>query len=124
MLDISTVAFYTWFSCSLVISILASLTLLLLLISALRQNNLRTGSRILLFHLMAIQLLICAGVFPIQFINMYQRIGQNKWVFECPPFMLFAMGAVFTENWASGKLAPSKLQISGAVSQTMHSVRF
>ena len=101
-----TVTFYTWFGCTLAISIISTLILLLLLASSFRLKTLRTGSRILLIHLMFIQLLICGIIFPVQTVVTQQAITKTLPPYlSCRPFMLFYMTIFYAENWSSVLMA-------------------
>ena len=95
-------AYYTWLACSLVICIVVSIILLLLLVTSIHQNSLHTGSRILLVHLMLIQLIICAVFFPMQFEATHHSIvHQDAPHVECQSFILFFISTCFAENWSS-----------------------
>ena len=74
--------FSSWFGFTMAVCVAASTLLLLLLVSSFQQRALHTGSRILLTHLMFIQLLISAVIYPLQTVFIYQtmtpRTVSNK----------------------------------------------
>ena len=94
------VGFYSWYGCSVVLSVVATVVLLLLLVSSVQHQSLRSGSRVLLIHLMIIQLVICGIFCPIQTHLTFQSIGQATPDFKCHPFLWLYMVTIFAENWA------------------------
>ena len=97
--------FYSWFSCHLAISIAASTLLLLLLASSFYQQNLHTGSHILIMHLMFIQLIICAVLSPIHAAVSHQTVIENAPRIDCHPFMLIYIVCYDAENWSTVLIA-------------------
>ena len=94
------VGFYSWYGCSVMLSVVATVVLLLLLVSSVQHQSLRSGSRVLLIHLMTIQLVICGIFCPIQTHLTFQSIGQAIPDFKCHPFLWLYMVTIFAENWA------------------------
>jgi hypothetical protein len=66
-----------WLAFSIVTSIGGTSLLVLLLTTSLKQKRLREGSRILIIHLMFIQVLLCGIYFPILYITSYTAIMET-----------------------------------------------
>ena len=99
------VAFYTWFGFTLTVCLVASVILLLLLASSLHQNSLHTGSRLLLMHLMFIQLVICALFNTAQAALSYEAVIKKTQPIDCRLFTLFYLSVYYAENWSSALMA-------------------
>jgi hypothetical protein len=97
-----------WFGFSMTTSICSSFLILLLLVSMLHHKAKYEGSRILIIHLMMMQLLICGVHFPILIITSYMAMMQKKFNLNCSAFLLFHIGSMHAENWASAFLAVNR----------------
>ena len=95
-----------WFAFSLIISLIACLLLVLLLATSLTHEKLRKGSKILVIHLLFLQLAICGVNFPILTITSYQTlVNQPISPFDCSTFLYLDIAMTHVENWASTGLA-------------------
>ena len=99
---------YAWFGFIMVVSCGGSLLLVLLLISSCLQSNSSSGSRVLLVHLMLIQLFLLGLSYPIQNVTSYRRLMGLPAIFvlrQCQDLFVFNGAAIFAENWVSCMIA-------------------
>jgi hypothetical protein len=94
-----------WFAFSTIISISGSSLFILLLVASFYEKKLQKGANLLIIHIMLIQLLLCALLFPILNTTSYLLLKGHRINFNCRLFLLAQVGAMNTENWASLLLA-------------------
>ncbi|OQV13809.1 hypothetical protein BV898_12028 [Hypsibius exemplaris] len=97
-----------WFVFSITIGVSACVLLLLLLATSLYHEKLRKGSKILVIHLLLVQLLICGFNFPILTVTSYQTLRNQTVSINCPVFLYLDIGSTHVENWASTLLAVNR----------------
>ncbi|OWA52567.1 hypothetical protein BV898_17018 [Hypsibius exemplaris] len=95
----------TWFIFTIFVSFSGTIIILILLAASVQQRDLRVGTRILIIHLMCIQLLICSVLTPVQTIATYKVLIGQEIRLECVPLQLLQFGAMYAENWSSALLA-------------------
>ncbi|OQV17402.1 hypothetical protein BV898_08505 [Hypsibius exemplaris] len=97
-----------WFVFSILCSIIGTALLLLLLLASFRVKRLRSGSSILVVHLMLIELIICGVTFPIFLITTHTGLTGVHVQVNCQVFMYFFLTTIHTEYWASLVLAVNR----------------
>ncbi|OQV15356.1 hypothetical protein BV898_10462 [Hypsibius exemplaris] len=105
--------FNTWFGLSMGITLAGSGLLILLLVSAVRRENSRSGSRILLLHLMSTQLLLCGLLFPIHFITSYLALIRRNPTISCSSFAFIHTSTTFAQNWSQALIAVNRFVAIG-----------
>ncbi|OQV16762.1 hypothetical protein BV898_09119 [Hypsibius exemplaris] len=105
---IQRVASDSWFIFTVLVSFSGSLLLVLLLLTSFRRRELRSGARVLIIHLMVMQLLICSVLSPVQTIATYETLLAHHIRLDCPPLQLLQIGTMYAENWASTLLAVNR----------------
>ena len=90
-----------WFATSVSISVFGSLMLILTLASSVRNTKLYQGSKVLIVHLLLLQLSMCGIIFPLLHANQFSRFLGTNFTLYCPLFYVMEIGIIHTENWAS-----------------------
>ena len=105
-----------WFIVTTLISFIGALLLIILLVSSVQQKEHRTGTRILIVHLMLLQLLLLGFTYPVVNIQSYFAVldGVNittvthRPLIHCPSAMFLLIAGRHAESWASLLLAVNR----------------
>ncbi|OQV12349.1 hypothetical protein BV898_13377 [Hypsibius exemplaris] len=97
-----------WFILSISISVGGATLLLLLIASSLVHEKLHKGSRVLVIHLMTMQLLICGIFYPILNISSYLAMRHIKVNLNCTLLLFLEIATMHAEKWASLGLAVNR----------------
>ena len=104
-----------WFTITTLISFTGALLLLVVLLSAIQQKRHHTGTRLLIVHLMLLQLLLLGFIYPVVNIQSYLAVfdGANATIqsrppIHCPSAMFLLIAAMHAESWASVLLAVNR----------------
>ena len=102
-----------WFTVTILISFIGGLLLFVLLLSAIQQKRRYTGTRLLIVHMMLLQLLMLGFTFPLLNTQSYLAVvdGFNvtstphRPLILCLPFLYIHVATMHSETWAALLLA-------------------
>ncbi|OQV23083.1 hypothetical protein BV898_03129 [Hypsibius exemplaris] len=109
-IHVSKAAAVGWFGFSVICCFIGSTSLLLLLATSFHVKRLRTGSNLLVIHLVLIDLLNCGISFPINIITTYQALTidghpSHPVRLDCRHFLYMTFTLIHAETWAGLALA-------------------
>ncbi|OQV12346.1 hypothetical protein BV898_13374 [Hypsibius exemplaris] len=99
-----------WFSFTISVCVMGSCLLVLMLVSSLCNTRLYRGSKVLIMHLLVIQLCLCGVTFPLLNLNSLATLTAHYGGFrmQCSLFYLANVATIHAENWAALLLAVNR----------------
>ena len=111
-----------WFTVTTFIGAIGAVLLILLLLSTVHQRKHRIGTRLLILHLMLMQLLLLGFIYPVlntqTYLAVLDEVGSNgnataqprsRPPIHCPSVLFLLLVSVHAEAWASLLLAVNRL---------------